>query len=42
MYHDPVSEYFGSLYHTVIEDHSWQETDSEAAINSRKERMAPS
>ncbi len=39
MFHDPVSEYFGSLHHTVIEDHSWQDEKSEAAINSRKDRM---
>ena len=39
MFHDPVSEYFGSLHHTVIEDHSWQDEESEAAINSRKDRM---
>ena len=39
MFHDPISEYFGSLYHTVIEDHSWQEEVSNAAINSRKDRM---
>lgn len=39
MFHNPVSEYFGSLRHTVIEDHSWQDEGSEAAINSRKDRM---
>ena len=39
MFHDPVSEYFGSLHHTVYEDHDWQDSSSEAFINSRKERM---
>lgn len=39
MFHDPISEYFGSLHYTVIEDHSWQDELSEAASNSRKERM---
>ncbi len=38
MYHDPVSEYFGSLKHTVYEDHSWQDIHSEVAQNSRTER----
>ena len=40
MFHDPISEYFGSLHHTVMEDHSWQDEKSEAAVNSRKSRMA--
>ena len=38
MFHDSVSEYFGSLRHTVIEDHNWQGEDSLAAHNSRAER----
>lgn len=38
MFHNPVSEYFESLYHTVIEDHSWQDKESETAIQSRKDR----
>ena len=38
MYHDPISEYFGSLHHTVIEDHNWQCEESEAARNSRIDR----
>lgn len=38
MYHNPVSEYFGSLSHTVIEDHNWQCEESEAAQKSRIER----
>lgn len=39
MFHDPISEYFGSLRYTVIEDHSWQGESSEAANSSRKERI---
>ena len=39
MYHDVIAEYFGSLYNTVFEDHTWQDEESEAYINSRKERM---
>lgn len=38
MFHDSVSEYFGSLRHTVIEDHNWQGEDSLAAYNSRAGR----
>ncbi len=29
MHHDSVSEYFGSLHHTVIEDNNWQNEESE-------------
>ena len=38
MFHDPISEYFGSLHHTVLEDHNWQDEDSEAARKSRIDR----
>jgi len=38
-YHDPVNEFFGSLHHTVFEDHHWQYPMSDAFVNSRKERM---
>ena len=39
MFHDVVSEYFGSLKTTVYDDHSWQAPNSETFVNSRKERM---
>lgn len=39
LFHDPVSEYFGSLHHTVFEDHHWQDPTSSSFVNSRKERM---
>lgn len=38
MFHDAVSEYFGSLKYTVYEDHDWQSPESIAYIMSRKER----
>lgn len=38
MFHDPISEYFGSLWLTVFKDHNWQGEHSEAAINSRINR----
>lgn len=40
MFHDPISEYFGSLHYTVYEDQNWQSDKSKAANESRKERMA--
>ena len=38
MFHDVVSEYFGSLRTVVHEDHGWQDEKSEAFIESRMER----
>lgn len=38
MFHNPVSEFFGSLHYTVYDDPSWQDSQSEAAINSRLDR----
>lgn len=38
MYHDVITEYFGSLHHTVYEDHNWQNIDSINGIKSRIER----
>ena len=38
MYHDVITEYFGSLYDTVYEDHNWQDENSSAFLESRRER----
>jgi len=42
MFHNPISEYFGSLHYTVNIDHSWQDDNSEAAEKSRKDRKPQS
>ena len=39
IFHDPVTEFFGSLHFTVYDDHNWQGEQSEPAINSRMERQ---
>ena len=38
MYHNPISEYFGSLHLAVHGHQNWQDPDSSIFINSRKDR----
>ena len=38
LFHDVVSEYFGSLDHVVYRDHSWQDVNSAAFLETRKKR----
>lgn len=42
MFHDPINEYFGSLWKTVFEDHNWQNKESFLYIKSRQDRATNS
>lgn len=40
MFHDPINEFFGSLWKTVFEDHNWQDKESFLYLKSRQDRAA--